>query len=129
MNKFRKWLIEKLGGTVQFVPREDQWTLFKSDYWNEKCVHSRIYIPKELYNDDTVSDIERELATNIGKEMLNNGLLFFTDTTVGDDTDSIQVFCQANALTLKVRSDSHMPSRLSEVLERRRRMNEQNRTR
>lgn len=127
MNNFRKWLIEKLGGTVQTV-QKDEPVLFKSDYWIDKSVSSSLYIPKELYNDDTASDIERELITNLGKEMLNRGLVCFWDSATPDDPDSIRVFCQAKVLTFKNRCDYHMASRLSEVLERRRRMNEQSRT-
>lgn len=107
MNKFCKWLIEKLGG----VPKED-WCLFHSDYWKEECVRMSVYVAKEHFNDATKPDIERELARKLGEELLERDLLMFDRFLKPDIHGDIQIHCQANVLRLKERTSMHMPPHL-----------------
>ena len=91
-----------------------KFVLFRSDYWNEKCVSVDIYVPFESYTDSNKEDIERELATLIGKELLNKNLLSFYDSWKPDDYGDIRVHCQANVLELKNR-EGKMPARLKDL--------------
>ena len=88
--------------------------MFKSDYWNEKCVSADIFVPKELYKDSAKDDIEHQLATLIGEELLKRDLLCFSDSWKPDAYGDIRVHCQANVLELKDR-EGKMPSRLKDV--------------
>ena len=93
---------------------ERKFCLFRSDYWNEKCVGVDIFVPFESYNDSSKDDIEQELALLIGKELLKRDLLSFSDSWKPDKYGDIRVHCQANVLELKNR-EGKMPSRLRDV--------------
>ena len=110
MNKFREWLIRKLGGFV--LEGLCDW---QSDYWEREYVSGTLYVPVEHYKDSTKPDIERELATRIGTELLERNLLFFSPRTSFPDHGDIPITCSINVLRLKDRSPNHMPSRLSDT--------------
>ena len=96
------------------VAKNREFCLFRSDYWNEKCVGVDIYIPRDLYTDSAKDDIERELAVLIGEELLKRDLLCFSDSWKPDAYGDIRVHCQANVLELKNR-EGKMPSRLKNI--------------
>lgn len=96
------------------MKKRKKFVLFRSDYWNEKCVGVDIFVPVESYTDANKDDIERELATLIGQELLNKNLLSFDDSWKADEYGDIRVHCQANVLELKDR-DGKMPARLKDV--------------
>lgn len=91
-----------------------EFCLFRSDYWNEKCVGVDIYVPSDQYKDSTKDDIEQELARSIGYELLKQNLLSFSDSWEPDAHGDIRVHCQANVLELKDRKGK-MPSRLKGI--------------
>lgn len=94
--------------------KKRKFVLFRSDYWNEKCVGVNIYVPFESYTDSNKDNIEQELATLIGKELLNRNLLSFSDSWKPDKYGDILVHCQANVLELKDR-EGKMPARLKGI--------------
>lgn len=96
------------------MKRKRKFVVFRSDYWNEKCVGVDIFVPAESYTDSNKEDIERELATLIGKELLNKNLLSFSDSWKADEYGDIRVHCQANVLELKSREGT-MPARLKDL--------------
>lgn len=108
MNKFRKWLIHKLGGNVD----ERSWCSFISDYWDQENVSETLYVPKEYYTDAAKNDIERELAAKIGAELLRRDLLFFSANPIFADHGDVPVYCSINVLKLKNRTPGHMPPHL-----------------
>lgn len=91
-----------------------EFCMFRSDYWNEKCIGVDIYVPFELYTDSSKDEIEQELALLIGKELLKRDLLCFNDSWKPDNYGDIRVHCQANVLELKNR-EGKMPSRLKDI--------------
>lgn len=96
------------------MKKKVKFVTFKSDYWNEKCVSVDIFVPAESYIDSNKDDIERELATLIGKELLERNLLSFYDSWKADAYGDIKVHCQANVLELKNR-EGKMPARLKGI--------------
>lgn len=88
--------------------------LFRSDYWNERCVGVDIFVPFESYTDSNKDDVERELAALIGRELLKRNLLSFSESWKPDAHGDIRVHCQANVLELKDRNGK-MPARLKGI--------------
>lgn len=116
MDNFRKWLIRKLGGHVSDNP---EWCSFKSDYYTEEHVNTRIYVPSNHFTDAAKPDIERELATKIGLELLNRGLLWYDMSRTADKHGNVFVDCRINVLKLKDPQPYHAPSRLVDKERRR----------
>ena len=106
MNKFRKWLIRKLEGIVQ-----DDWVPFHSDYWERQRISCTLYVPSECYTDAAKDGIERELAENLGKELLRRDLILFSRNSIPDNGD-VPITGYVNALGLKKRMPYHMPNHL-----------------
>lgn len=94
--------------------KDREFCLFRSDYWNEKCVGVDIFVSPDHYNDTTKDNIEQELARLIGQELLKKNLLCFSDSWKPDEYGDIHVHCQANVLELKNREGT-MPSRLKDI--------------
>lgn len=106
MNRFSKWLIRKLGGVVV----EDLCD-YKSDYWEREHLSKTLYVSSEHYTDAAMDDIERELAENIGKEMLRRDLLCFSVNHIHDHGD-VPIHCYANVLKIKNSAPYHMKPHL-----------------
>ena len=78
MARCRRFIINKLGG----VPREE---IIVNNYRVEHVTYPIIKLAREMYSiidaqyaDEELKRIKRELATGIGEEMLDMGLLKFT---------------------------------------------------
>lgn len=93
---------------------KSKFCLFKSDYWNEKCVRVDIFVPADAYVDSNKDTIEQELARLLGEELLKKNLLCSSDSWKPDSYGDVRVYCQANVLELKDR-EGKMPARLKEV--------------
>ena len=110
MDKFRKWLIRKLGG---YTEMKGGISHFSSDYWTATNVSHTMYINPAHFTDAAKDDIEHEMATQIGLELLKRDLLSFS--THGKhflDHGDQQIYCMINVLKHKDRGPGMMPPHL-----------------
>lgn len=107
MNKLRRWLIYKLGGlTVDGI----QYKEVVNEYWDKVHVSKSLYISPCDYMEKNAESIERELATQIGEELLRKGCVFFGGPY--KDRDELRIGADCTALKLHTRQSYHMPNRL-----------------
>lgn len=110
MDKFRKWLIHKLGG---YTEMKGGISGFLSEYWDATNIKYTMYIDPADYTDATKDDIEREMATQIGLELLRRDLLSFsTHGNIFLDHGDQRIYCMINVLKHKDRGSGMMPPHL-----------------
>lgn len=110
MKKFREWLIRKLGG---YTEQTGGISGYSSRHWSATNVSHTMYIDPEHYTDAAKDDIEREMATQIGLELLRRDLLSFS--THGKrflDHGDQAIYCMINVLKMRKREPYMMPPHL-----------------
>jgi hypothetical protein len=110
MDNFRKWLIQKLGG---YTEMKGGISGFSSEYWKAENVSHTLYIDPKHFTDAAKDDIEREMATQIGLELLKRDLLSFsTHGNIFLDHGDQRIWCMINVLKHKTRDPGMRPPHL-----------------
>ena len=107
MNKLRRWIIHKLGG---FAIYDIQYKEVVKDYWDKVHVSRSLYIAPSDYTMENAESIERELASQIGEELLRQNCILFDGPYA--DGDELRIRADCPALRIRDPKSYSAPSHL-----------------
>ena len=107
MNNLRRWIIRKLGGfTIDDIHYKD----VVEGYWDKVLVSGSLYISPCDYTKENSESIERELANQIGAELLRRECIFFQGPF--KDHDELRISAMCASLKLHERESYNIPNHL-----------------